>query len=542
MIRIIALILLLISTFAFGTPLEKVDAEDPVFGRPVMLTNTASVQSPEIAVSGSNVYVVWEGGRDQGGNAEAEIYFRASNDNGETFGPIINLSNIFGFSMGPKIAVSGSNVYVGWTESVAIDRGEEYGQQRFIWEPYEVFFTVSNDNGTTFGPVVNLSNSKTTESYIVGIAVSGNNVYVLSVETGVGILFMVSNNSGATFSTPITLDVGYNPRMAASGSNVYVLGTAGLIVSNNNGATFGPIIKMGPYYYASIAASGASVYVAYWDENNLGTNPEIFFRASNDNGVTFGNTINLSNNQRDSTSAAIAASDNSVYVVWQDSSPQNPGPYDGNYRNHDILFRASNDNGVTFNDTLIPSNGVGHSVAPKIAMSGSYLHVIWVTKVSPDWYFDISYTRSPPTENSLVPIPPSDPSPPSPPPPSPSPSPDPSSTQSVDIDVKPASTSNTVNCATQKGGIPVGIYTEDGFDAQSVDISTLELLDAPAQKYVLKDLDGDGDLDGVARFKKADLCESGEILSLSSSINVKLSGLTDDGAQFEGTDIIRFKR
>ncbi len=44
---------------------------------------------PQIAKSGSNVYVVWE----DDSNGDREIFFRASTDNGAHFGPIKNLSN-----------------------------------------------------------------------------------------------------------------------------------------------------------------------------------------------------------------------------------------------------------------------------------------------------------------------------------------------------------------------------------------------------------------------------------------------------------------
>jgi hypothetical protein len=308
----------------------------------------------------------------------------------------------------------------------------------------------------------------------------------------------------------------------------------GLVVSSDSGATFGNIISIGPYYYASIAASGNNLYITW--ETGYVDKEEVFFRASNDNGSTFGTTINLSNNQRDSTDPRIAAFNSDVYVVWQDSSLQQPSPYDGNYGNHDILFRASNDNGATFGDIIVPTNLMGHSVSPKITVSGDYIHVLCLSLVYEQNY-DIFYTRSPPTANSPPPSPPSDPSPAPTPPTS-----DPSPTTLVSIDIKPNSDSNTVNCATQKGGVSVGIYTEDGFDAQDADVSTIELQGVEAKKYLLKDLDSDGDLDGVARFKKADLCESGEILSLSTSVDVKLNGLTDDGTQFEGSDIIRFRR
>ncbi|HYZ50093.1 MAG TPA: hypothetical protein VE593_04335 [Nitrososphaeraceae archaeon] len=43
---------------------------------------------------------------------------------------------------------------------------------------------------------------------------------------------------------------------------------------------------------ASIAASGKNVYVTWWERNQTMNEP--VFRASNDNGKTFGETIMLS--------------------------------------------------------------------------------------------------------------------------------------------------------------------------------------------------------------------------------------------------------
>jgi hypothetical protein len=66
---------------------------------------------------------------------------------------------------------------------------------------------------------------------------------------------------------------------------------------------------------APIAISGNNVYIA-WSSNKTG-NDEVMFRASTDNGVTFGNKINLSNTtEADSQDAEISASSNKVYVTW----------------------------------------------------------------------------------------------------------------------------------------------------------------------------------------------------------------------------------
>jgi hypothetical protein len=71
--------------------------------------------------------------------------FKASTDNGKTFGPKTNLSNSTGIdSERPEIAASGRNVYVSWWE-------------RANQTSNEPVLRVSNDNGKTFGEKIMLS-------------------------------------------------------------------------------------------------------------------------------------------------------------------------------------------------------------------------------------------------------------------------------------------------------------------------------------------------------------------------------------------------
>ena len=66
--------------------------------------------NPSIATFGKNVYVVWQDNTP--GNSD--IFFRASIDSGQTFGITENLSTNNGISRSPQIEVSGQNVYVVW--------------------------------------------------------------------------------------------------------------------------------------------------------------------------------------------------------------------------------------------------------------------------------------------------------------------------------------------------------------------------------------------------------------------------------------------
>ena len=57
------------------------------------------------------MYVIWQGDTTN----SSDIYFASSKDNGNTFGKIVNLSySSTGRSFSPQIATSGNNVYVIW--------------------------------------------------------------------------------------------------------------------------------------------------------------------------------------------------------------------------------------------------------------------------------------------------------------------------------------------------------------------------------------------------------------------------------------------
>ena len=98
---------------------------------------------------------------------------------------------------------------------------------------------------------------------------------------------------------------------------------------------------------APIATSGDNAYITWW--SNKTGNEEVMFRASTDNGATFGDKINLSNTTAaDSDDAEIAASGDSVYVTWWERNETSDTP----------VARVSNDNGATFGPMLmLATNG-----------------------------------------------------------------------------------------------------------------------------------------------------------------------------------------
>lgn len=112
-----------------------------------------------------------------------------------------------------------------------------------------------------------------------------------------------------------------------------------VVADNNNNNT--TITCCVPLLLAPIAGSGNYVYVVWWD--NKTENWEVFFARSIDNGRTFEQPLNLSNNTGRSENAQIFALEENVYVTWWDNSTGT----------REVLFRASTDNGNSFGQAII---------------------------------------------------------------------------------------------------------------------------------------------------------------------------------------------
>jgi len=85
-----------------------------------------------------------------------------------------------------------------------------------------------------------------------------------------------------------------------------------------------------------------------WENNKTG-NHEVLFRASNDNGATFGDKINLSNSSdSESIDVTMDADGPSVMVSW----------WERNQTHDEPVMRISTDGGHTFSDIIyLTQNG-----------------------------------------------------------------------------------------------------------------------------------------------------------------------------------------
>jgi hypothetical protein len=361
----------------------------------ILSNNTGDSTSPNVAVSGSDLFVVWED--TTGGNREILLI---SSLDGQNFTTVRNVTQTAGDSLNPKLAVSGDNVYLVWEDISGMGAGQ-------------IMFAKSSDGGDTFTSAKNLSNT-TGDSTNPNVAVSGNNVYVVweqvdtnstSGSSNSEAMFAKSSDGGDTFTSAKNLSNttgdSTNPNVAVSQSNVYVVwedDNAGdseiiLVRSTNNGVNFAPSRNIsnspGESFDPRIAISESNVYVV-WVDYSLGnsTQSDIMLIRSTNRGANFASAENLSNSPGESADPRIAVSESNVYVVWEDTTSETG--------NSDVKFVRSADSGATFTSARNLSNNVGISFDPRVAVSGSDVYVVWedTTTTTAEGSSDIFLARS----------------------------------------------------------------------------------------------------------------------------------------------------
>jgi hypothetical protein len=393
------------SSLQIPTENNKIIESEPIFSNVTNITNNPrdSVYA-QIVANDNNVYMIWEESVTQNPNEKNyDIFFKKSEDNGNTFSKPINLSNNPGFSEHPQIAVSKNGVFIVWADNTNSNNTE-------------IMFTKSEDNGTTFSKVINLSNNLQ-NSNNQEISAFDENVYVVWQDTDsttnfygneinkaekkkplTNIMFKASLDTGKTFKDSIELANNTNdayPKVNSYKEHVYVTWNSeknsndssddensGLffIKSSDNGNNFENSIRIAHYNFgeSQISVNENNVFIVWGGLHAKNIN-DIYFVQSDDNGTAFTDPYIISEkgtsaengNDKDkinSPSNVEISTNNPEYIVWQEKISQ---------ENQDIFITTNIKNDMQYSKILNLSNNSRISECPSIAISNNYIYIVW---------------------------------------------------------------------------------------------------------------------------------------------------------------------
>jgi hypothetical protein len=349
--------------------------------------NTEDSVYGQVRSSDNNIYVVWQESVPGNTDRNYEIFFKKSSDDGNSFGERIQVSDNIGFSEHPQMASENNNVYVVWADDTNINKqiyfkksnngGNSFGEQMLLsdgnsnafnqeissfgdnvyvvwlekvpYGPYRIMLASSNDSANTFHKPITLSENAVAQTFPKISSFDGHVYVAWNVEdlsnTRSGVYFISSTDNGMTFGNISKLNMAEKdfgePQIASSGNQIYLiwggsdtnkLSSISFIKSDDNGRTFSDLRKINetehgrlnePSNVEIIADQNDRVFIAWQDRIDTSDKNEIFFASSTDRGETFNGVTNLSNNADISECPSIIAVKDTVFATWEDLTPGN---------------------------------------------------------------------------------------------------------------------------------------------------------------------------------------------------------------------------
>ena len=276
---------------------------------------------PSLAVSGLSVYVVWAE-CDYSAHTD-DVYFRKSVDGGATWQATMRLSYSTDLNypdMTPAIAVSGSNVYVVWYDEPAGNQEIYFKKSSnggVVWQATQ---RLTFNLDWSWEPAVAVDGS------IIHVVWDSDGLYYKKSHDA-GTTWMTSRMLASVGASPcLAVDSSGGIHLACYGwpageeSEIYYL------KSPNAGTTWTQPKRItwtaGPTHYPDIAVDTSGNVFPVWSDNTPG-NEEIYCRRSPDAGATWQTTERLTFNGGSSIGPSIAATSSAVFVVWMDNTPGN---------------------------------------------------------------------------------------------------------------------------------------------------------------------------------------------------------------------------
>jgi PKD repeat protein len=275
--------------------------------------------------------------------SEGDFGYVRSVDGGATFSPIVLFDPVQdSISYDPVIATSGTDrVAVSWVQSApgpSEPASSPVAASSDAGRTYSVGATLPADDFINCGPSIAYDGSTLVAAWHASDPSDFGSVHLIQVA--------ISNDDGATFSAPVTLDAEqftFCPSVVAQHGHIGVFWVAGSIVekqrimlsiSDDHGATFRAPVATTPSFAKANAAhvtfdDAGNVYVAYAD-NTVGEQLE--FLASSDGGRTFGPPLAPTVVIPNSDCAAVnALAPGQLEMLWSEPRLDGSGVYEVYY-------------------------------------------------------------------------------------------------------------------------------------------------------------------------------------------------------------------
>ncbi|HZA70422.1 MAG TPA: hypothetical protein VE548_12045 [Nitrososphaeraceae archaeon] len=292
----------------------KSDNKGVKFDSVTNLSNeTGNVHLHDLSSAGNNVFVLWAANENIS-SSNKEIFFRKSNDSGDSFSDVLNLSNDIDDSLDPHMVINqnGSIIYIVWTTC----------DTKHDDPTCNIAFTQSLDQGNTF-----------TTSKIIN-----SNKFLPQRSNSTSLSDTVFSSNSKTIPLHLLNNLTVNEEISSINPTVFT------------------------------TLEGNQVYVL-WEQSTFGKgDSELFLTSSNDYGNSFNSTINISNSSGTSRFAHGHILGKELYVTWADTLNQG-GTFDVLLRKIDPKNQLSK--------VLNLSNTPGNSVSPYLWIGDNKIHVVW---------------------------------------------------------------------------------------------------------------------------------------------------------------------
>lgn len=344
---------------------KKVDNNSMSFSSTANISKTTGISNlVKLSSTEDNVYIIWEDKQAD----KWQLLFSKSDNKGIKFGTVTHLSNDIGNVHLHDLSSASNNVFVSWAanENISSSNKEIYFRRsNDSGDSFSDVLNLSNDNDDSLDPHMVINQN-------------GSIIYIVWTKCDTkhddptcSIAFVQSLDQGDTFTTPKIINTGkFLPQRSNSTSpsdTVFSSNSNKIPLHLLNNLTVNEeIASINPTVFTTL--EGNQVYVL-WEQSTFGKgDSELFLTSSNDYGNSFNSTINISNSSGTSRLAHGHILGEELYVTWADTLNQS-GTFDVMLRKID----AKNQLGKVLN----LSNNSANSVSPYLWINDNKIYVAW---------------------------------------------------------------------------------------------------------------------------------------------------------------------